>query len=127
MKKQITLIAGHDDNGQQEQQTRAWLTRHSITVEEWNGLQVLTINNAEINNGTHTGEHCIGFDNAEGDPEESYLLVSLEPDPYDTRIEVEYSGSYSCACKGYACAECNTEIAAIARGENPYAHHTSVK
>jgi hypothetical protein len=126
-KKEITIIAGHDTNEEREKRTRAWLEQHGVKVEEWNGLQVLTMQAEKPSEGQYRHQWVIGFDNAEGDQEESYLVINLEPDPYDTRIEVEYEGSYSCTCKGLACVKCNGELAAVDRGENPYAHHTQPK
>jgi hypothetical protein len=46
-------------------------------------------------------------------------------DAYETRLRLKYSGDRQCTCKGKGCAECVEELAAIERGENPYAHHTS--
>jgi hypothetical protein len=125
--KQITIISGHDTSEEREQRTRAWLEQHGVTIEEWNGLQVLTFKKAEMNKGQYNDQYTICLRDAEGEDEQSYLLIDLEADPYDTRIEVKYEGSYSCSCKGYGCAKCNEELAAIGRGEHPYAHHTQVQ
>src|SRR5579859_2702579 len=97
-KKQITIIAGHDTDEQREQRTRAWLTQHGVTVEEWNGLQVLTMQAEKPSEGQYRHQWNVGFDNFEGDQEQSYLVIRLEVDPYDTRIEVKYEGSYACRC-----------------------------
>jgi hypothetical protein len=122
MKKHITIIAGHD-NEEREEHTRTWLAQHGVAVEEWNGLQVLTLQAEQPTEGTYKGEWIVGFDQANGDQEESYLVINLEPDPYDTRIYVEFAGSYACQCRGKGCIECNEELARIERGEDPYAHH----
>ncbi len=52
-------------------------------------------------------------------------MFSLEPDPYDTRVYVEFEGSYSCSCRGRGCVKCNEQLEAIEAGRNPYAHHTT--
>ena len=125
MAKQITIIAGHDTNGEREERTLAWLEQHGVTVEEYQDLQVLTFRKAEIEKGQYNDTYIIGFENAEGDQEQSWLYISLEPDPHETIVYVQYGGDYSCSCKGRGCAKCNAELEAIERGENPYAHHTS--
>ena len=125
-KKEITIIAGHDISEEREQRTRAWLEQHGVKIEEWNGLQVLTVK-AEVERGQYNDQWVIGFDDPEGEQESSCLVISLALDPYDSRIEVDYHGSYACTCKGLACTKCNGELEAIGRGENPYAHHTQPK
>src|SRR5438045_9204436 len=107
MKKHITIIAGHDTNEKREHQTLDWLRKHNVTIEEWNDLQVLSMANGEIGRGQYQDSYALQFINAEGDPEESWLSISLSPDPYETRIRVEYEGSYSCSCKGLGCATCH--------------------
>ena len=79
MKKQITLIAGHDTSKARELMTLDWLKEHGVKVEEWNGLQVLTIIGAEMNKGQYTGEYCVGFDNAEGEMQLSALYPGITP------------------------------------------------
>lgn len=127
MKKQITIIAGHDTNEERERHTRTWLKQHGATIEGWNALQVLTFNRAELARGQYQDNYIVGFDDPEGNSEQSYLYISLEPDPHETVVYVEYEGSYSCTCKGKSCIKCNDELAAIERGENPYSHHTAGK
>lgn len=125
MNTQVTIIAGHDDNEAREMRTRDWLQKHGATIEEYSGLQVVTVQAPEKpGKGQYTGEYIVGFDNAEGDQEQSYLVISLEPDPYDTSIEVKYYGDYGCSCKGLGCIKCNDELAALANGVNPWEHHT---
>lgn len=80
---------------------------------------------ATVEQGHYQHEYIIGFPDAEGEMEVSSLVVSLELDPHDSRITVEYQGDYGCTCKGLGCPKCNSELAALARGENPWAHHTS--
>lgn len=124
-KKQITIISGHDTDEERALSIRIWLEQHGVTIEEWNGLQVLTMKAEKPSEGQYRHEWNVGFDDPEGNQEQSYLVLSLEPDPYDTRIEVKYEGSYACTCKGRGCTKCNDELAAIERGENPYHHHTA--
>jgi hypothetical protein len=121
--KQITLIAGHDTNEEREELTLDWLRKHNVTIEDERGLLILTMR-AELVRGQHRDEYVAGFDTAEGNQEASSLTISLEPDPYETRIYVEFEGSYSCTCKGRGCVKCNEELEAIEAGRNPYAHHT---
>jgi hypothetical protein len=127
MKKHITIVAGHVTDGQREQRTLAWLAQHGVKVEEWNGLQVLAITGGELNKGIYIGGYVVVFDNFDGDPELSSLTISLEVDPNDTRLSVEFEGDYGCTCKGLGCAMCNEELRSIARGETPYAHHTATQ
>jgi hypothetical protein len=125
MKTQVTLICGHDDNVARELRTRDWLEKHGASVAEWNGLQVISMLCDAPTEGQYRHEWVVGFDDLEGNQEQSYLSISLKADPYKTRIEVEYEGSYSCSCKGKGCNQCNDELAAIAEGHNPWQHHTA--
>jgi len=124
MKKQITIICGHDTDEAREKRTLDWLAKRGATVEEFSGLQVVTMT-AEMDKGQYNGEYYIGYDDPEGNQEQSSLRLSLEPDPYESSIDVRFDGSYSCTCFGHGCSECNDEQSAIAKGENPYAHHIS--
>ena len=126
-KTEVTLIAGHDDSEARELRTRDWLQKHGARIEEYSGLQVVTMRCEKPSEGQYKHEYVVGFDDPEGNQEQSYLSISLAPNPYDTRLEVEYEGSYSCSCKGKGCIKCNEELAAIAEGRNPWQHHTAVK
>ncbi len=84
--KQITIIAGHDTNEKREKRTRAWLEQHGVKVEEWNGLQVLTMQAEKPSEGQYRHQWVIGFDNAEGDQEQSWFIVSLSPDPIEAKV-----------------------------------------
>ncbi len=117
--KHVTIVAGNVTD-----EAVTWLSQHGATIEEWNGLQVLTMQADQPSEGAYKHQYTVVFDNAEGDPEASYLAIYLEPNPYDTRVSLEFEGSYACTCKGRACTKCNEELAAIKRGDNPYAHHT---
>jgi len=101
------------------------LRKHNVTIEEWNGLQVLTMQTKKPDEGQYSHQWIVDFDDIEGNQEQSWLVVNLEVDPYDTRIEIEYSGDYGCTCKGRGCVKCNEELAATLAGRNPYAHHTT--
>ena len=125
MKQQLTLICRHDDNEARELRTRDWLEKHGVQIQEWNGLQVLTMTVPEKPyEGQYKNEWVVGFDDVNGDHEQSYLSISLKPDPHDTSIEVLYEGSSSCSCKGLGCPKCNDELNLIAQGLNPWQHHT---
>jgi hypothetical protein len=125
MKTEITIIAGHDNNEPREIRTLDWLRKHGASIEEWNGLQVITMQAEKPSKGQYNDQWTIGFDDAEGNPEQSYLLIDLEVNPFDTCIEVKYEGSYSCSCHGYGCTKCNDELASIEKGVNPWEHHTA--
>jgi len=123
MIKQITIIAGHDTDEGREKRTRTWLEQHGVQIEEWRGLLVLTMQAEEPGTGQYRNQWIVGFDDSEGSQEQSWLVIDLDPDPYETHIEVEYAGDYACTCKGRGCPKCNEELAAIERFEDPYAHH----
>lgn len=126
MKTQVTIIAGHDDNVAREIRTLDWLQKHGATIEAYGSLQVVTMTLPEKPGaGEYRGEWIAGFDDAEGNHEQSYLRISLEVDPYDTRIDVRYEGSYDCSCHGYGCTKCNDELASIEKGIDPWEHHTA--
>lgn len=126
-KKHLTIIASHDTNEQREQRTLSWLVQHGATVEEWNGLRMISINGGTLEKGLYQGEYVVGFETPDGQQEQSALTIELDPDVYDTRVYVEFSGDFGCACKGHGCTQCNEELAALERRENPYAHHTQPK
>jgi len=87
-------------------------------------LLIITMQAEKPSEGPYKHQWTTGFDNAEGDQEQSYLVIDLEPDVYETSVYVKYEGSYSCTCKGLACTKCNDELAALAAGRNPYMYHT---
>ena len=120
MAKQVTLVAGNVSD-----EATAWLKAHDATVE---GLGLLTITlpaSAQVHRGSYGWDYWIGFYNAEGNDEESWAAIELNVDAYETEIAIKYEGDFHCTCKGRGCATCVEELAAIARGENPYRHHTT--
>jgi hypothetical protein len=127
MAKHITVIAGHDTDEQREQRTLAWLAQHGAAVDQWNGLLMITIVGGSLEKGVYQGEYVVSFETADGQQEQSALTISLEPDVYDTHVHVEFSGDFDCACRGHGCVMCCAELAALERGENPYAHHTAIE
>jgi hypothetical protein len=106
--------------------TQDWLLRHGATIEQTrNGLQVITVTAEKPSEGQYKHEWILHFDDVNGDPEQSWLSILLKPNPFDTLLEVEYEGSYSCSCKGKGCIKCNDELNLIAQGLNPWQHHTT--
>ncbi len=118
MGKQVTIVAGNvSDEAQQ------WLRAHRAEIE---GIGLLTITlpeTAQVHHGNRGWDYAISFYNAEGNDEGSWADIELDIDAYETRIEIKYDGDRACSCKGHGCKECVEELAAIARGEKPYAHH----
>jgi hypothetical protein len=126
-KKEITIVAGHDTDEQRENRTLLWLAQHGAHIDKWNGLLMITISGGALAKGVYQGEYVVGFDMADGQQEQSSLTISLEPNIYDTHVYVEFSGDFGCTCRGYGCVKCCEELAALERGENPYAHHTAIE
>jgi len=118
MAKQVTLVAGDVSDEAVE-----WLKAHGASIEGI-GLLIITLpEKAQVQKGSYGWDYAIAFYNAEGNDEESWLDIELAIDAYETQLRLRYDGDRECTCKGKGCAECVEELAAIARGENPYAHH----
>jgi len=115
----VTIVSG-DVSGEAVQ----WLKAHGARVE---GIDLLTITlreQAHVERGAHGWDYSILFYNAEGNDENSWIDIELDVDAYETSLSLKYDGDRECVCKGRGCAECVEELAVIARGDNPYAHHT---
>lgn len=120
MAKQVTIVSGDVTD-----EAVAWLIAHSAMIESA-GLLIITLpEKAQVHKGDRGWDYSIAFYNAEGNDEESWLEVELSIDAYETQIRLKYNGDRQCTCKGRGCAMCNEELRSIARGENPYAHHTA--
>lgn len=117
MAKQITLVAGDVSDAAQ-----TWLKAHGAKIEGF-GLLTITLPASARVNGSGWG-YNVQFYDTEGNDEMSWLNIELNIDAYETLIELKYDADRQCTCKGRGCPDCVEELAAIARGENPYAHHT---
>ena len=122
MAKQVTIVAGDTTDEAIE-----WLKAHGAQIEGF-GLLIITLPaKALVHKGNRGWDYSIAFYNADGNDEESWLDVELYLDAYETSLTLRYEGDRSCSCKGGGCPACVVELAAIARGENPYAHHIPTK
>ncbi len=118
MAKQITIVAGDVND-----ETIIWLKAHGAQVKGF-GLVTITLpEKALVHRGNRGWDYSVDFYNHEGNSESSWLEVELNLDAYETSLRVQYDGDRECSCQGNGCAECVDELAAIARGQNPYAHH----
>jgi len=118
MAKQVTIVSGDVSD-----EAVQWLKAHGAKVE---GIDLLTITlpeKAQVQRGTRGWDYAIAFYNAEGNDEDSWIDIELDIDAYETSLSLKYNGDRECSCKGKGCAECVEELAVIAQGENPYAHH----
>jgi len=120
MAKQVTIVSGSVSD-----EAVAWLKAHSANVEG-TGLVTITLpEQAQVHKGNYGWDYIIAFYDAEGNDEASWIDIELSIDAYETTIRLNYDGDRECTCKGKGCKECVEELAAIALGENPYAHHTA--
>ena len=121
MAKQVTIVAGDvSDKAVQ------WLKAHGALIEGFDLLTITLPEQAQVQRGSHGWDYTIAFYNDEGNDEASWIEIELYIDAYDTSLSLKFDGDRDCSCKGRGCAECVEELAAITRGENPYAHHTQV-
>lgn len=119
MAKQVTLVSGNvDDNAQN------WLKAHGATIEGFGLLTITLPEKAQVRRGDRGWDYSISFYDAEGNEEQSYLEIELALDVYETRICLCYDCDRRCNCKSKGCPDCVEELAAIARGDDPYKHHT---
>jgi hypothetical protein len=116
MATQVTLVAGDVTD-----EAQTWLKAHGAKIEGF-GLLTITLPASARVSGRDWA-YTVQFFDAQGNDELSYLSIELNIDAYETSIELEYDADRQCSCKGRGCAECIAELAAIERGENPYAHH----
>jgi hypothetical protein len=122
MAKQVTLAAGDVSD-----EAIAWLKAHGAKIEGF-GLLIITLpEQAQVHKGSRGWDYTIAFYNAEGNDEQSWVEIELYVDAYETALRLKYDSDRECTCKGRGCAECVEELAAIGRGETPYAHHTEVR
>ncbi len=118
MAKQVTIVAGDvSDKAVQ------WLKAHGAIVEGFGLLSITLPEQAQVQRGNLGWDYAIAFYNAEGNDEDSWIDIELYVDAYETSLILKFNGDRECSCKGKGCALCVEELAAIARGENPYAHH----
>jgi len=122
MAKQVTIVAGDVSEEAVE-----WLKAHGATIEGFGLLTITLPAKALVHKGNRGWDYSIAFYDADGNDEESWLDVELYLDAYETSLTLRYEGDRSCSCKGGGCPACVVELAAIARGENPYAHHIPTK
>ena len=118
MAGQVTIVAGDvsDDAVQ-------WLRAHGATIEGI-GLLIITLpKQAQVQKGNLGWDYAVAFYDVEGNDEESWIEIELYIDAYETQLRLKYDGDRQCSCRGKGCVKCVKELAAIAAGKNPYAHH----